>query len=322
MSRGNRREFILGSDEDKTLFLKTLGETCERSGWLVHSYVLMGNHFHALVETPEPNLSEGMRWLQGTYGTRYNRRHSLVGHVWQGRFKSPVISDEGDDHFIAVSRYIHLNPVRAGLLPSKHPRLKDYVWSSFPGLCAAPGRRPSWLVADALLQSYGLKGDDAASRRRYKEQMERSARECLHGDQSTEDELSRRQLERGWYIGDASFKDRMKDWLEESVSGRKKDSLTGEAKGTYEENEARKIIKNSLRHLGVTKGELQSRKPGDFQKQMLTSLLRKRSMVTYDWIIQELNMGSRPSVYKAMTKIEKVKGKELKEWRALLKTSI
>ncbi len=116
ISRGNRRERILEGSGDKEVFLATLDEACARTGWFLHAYVLMDNHFHLLLETPEPNLSDGMRWLQGTYGNRYNRIHNLVGHVWQGRYKSPVISDEGDDHFLRVSRYIHLNPARAGLL--------------------------------------------------------------------------------------------------------------------------------------------------------------------------------------------------------------
>jgi REP element-mobilizing transposase RayT len=85
MSRGNRRECILQGEDDKRQFLETLGEACDKTQWMIHAYVLMENHFHMLLETPEPNLSEGMRWLQGTYGNRYNRRHGLVGHVWQGR---------------------------------------------------------------------------------------------------------------------------------------------------------------------------------------------------------------------------------------------
>lgn len=322
MSRGNRREFVLGTDEDKTLFLKTLGETCERTGWLVHSYVVMDNHFHLLLETPEANLSEGMRWLQGTFGTRYNLRHGLVGHVWQGRFKSPIISDEGDSHFLSVSRYIHLNPARAGLLDAKNPRLSDYSWSSYPGLCSSARSRPSWLVADTLYGCYQFDESLPAHRRKYRNRMERTCRECLTGKLEEEIETSRRQLERGWCIGDSSFKDRMKDWLAESVEGRKRDSLTGEGKRTHAENEARRLIKTSLKHWGICEAEMKQRKPGDRRKQQITALLRKRSLVTYDWIIQELGMGSRPSVYKAIKTVESLKGKELKEWNRLLKTSI
>ena len=97
MSRGNRREAIYRDDVDRKLFLTTLGQACEQTGWIVHSYVLMGNHYHLLLETPEPNLSDGMRWFQGTYAQRFCQRHEVVGHVYQGRYKAPLIDPEKPD---------------------------------------------------------------------------------------------------------------------------------------------------------------------------------------------------------------------------------
>lgn len=86
MARGDRREPIFHGDEDRELFLRTLGEACGRCGWRVHAWVLMSNHYHLLLETPRPNLVAGMSWLQNTFTIRFNRRHRLSGHLFGGRY--------------------------------------------------------------------------------------------------------------------------------------------------------------------------------------------------------------------------------------------
>ena len=313
MSRGNRREFILGTPEDKKIFLETLAETCEQTGWMVHSYVLMGNHFHLLLETPEPNLTHGMRWLQGTYGGRYNRRHGLVGHVWQGRFKSPLISDESDDAFLAVSNYIHMNPVVAGQLLDSAETLLEYPWSSFPALCGAPSKRPDWLHADALFHALELSGDSSANRRKFAERMELRCREALNGALDEEEEVARRKLLGGWYIGEVSFRDRMKDYLEKSVKG-EGGSYTGKAKRLHDEAAAYALVKEKLGVLGCSLEDLKDRSPGDLEKQMVAAVLRKRTTMTRRWIVEALSMGSVGSVYNAVKAVEGFKGREKGVW--------
>ena len=91
MSRGNQGREIFRDDEDRQLFLKTLDEACGKTGWAVHTYVLMGNHYHALLETPEANLVDGMKWFLGTYTQRFNSRHRVFGHLFQGRYRALVI---------------------------------------------------------------------------------------------------------------------------------------------------------------------------------------------------------------------------------------
>ncbi len=115
ISRGDRGEAIYQDDEDRRLFLQFLGEVCGRSGWLIHAFVVMTNHYHLLLETPEANLVVGMKWLQGVYTQRFNLRHRLRGHLFQGRYKALLIDGEEPGHFLQASSYIHLNPVRAGL---------------------------------------------------------------------------------------------------------------------------------------------------------------------------------------------------------------
>ena len=91
MNRGDRREPIFRDDADRERFMETLGEACGKTGWQVHAYCLLRNHFHLVVETPQPNLVAGMKWFLGTYTGRFNRRHKLFGHLFSGRYKALVV---------------------------------------------------------------------------------------------------------------------------------------------------------------------------------------------------------------------------------------
>ncbi len=113
MSRGNRQEEVYRDDTDRVLFLETLTEVCARTGWIVHAYVLMGNHYHMLLETPEPNLVVGLKWFQGSYAQRFNARNREWGHLFQGRYKALLVDYGSDAYFPIVSSYIYLNPARA-----------------------------------------------------------------------------------------------------------------------------------------------------------------------------------------------------------------
>lgn len=159
-ARGNERQPIFRSDRDRLLFLRLLGETVKRFGWSVTAWVLMTNHFHLVVETPEPNLSRGMQWLMGAYAMAFNRRHRRCGHLFQGRFHSFLI--DSDAYLTEVLRYVVLNPVRAGMVdgPAK------YRWSSYratAGLTAAP----AWLDRAAALEGFG--DDETTAVRCYEE---------------------------------------------------------------------------------------------------------------------------------------------------------
>jgi len=147
-SRGNARNAVFLDDEDRELFFVCLGEVVVRFGWLCHAYCLMDNHYHLLIETPEGNLSLGMRQLNGIYTQRFNRRHGRVGHLFQGRFKAIVV--DRDSYLLELCRYVVLNPIRAAIV--KH--IEQYPWSSYPatmGLTACPG----WLNTDWLLSHFG-----------------------------------------------------------------------------------------------------------------------------------------------------------------------
>jgi putative transposase len=143
---------------DRFRFLHRLEEVVAGFGWLVHAYCLMPNHFHLVIQTPEPNLSAGMHRLNFLTAQSFNRRHDVDGHLFQGRFKSPLV--ESETHMIELSRYVVLNPVRAGLV--RHPA--DWRWSSYR---AAVGLspRPPFLTLDLVLGYFA--GDVAIASKAY-----------------------------------------------------------------------------------------------------------------------------------------------------------
>jgi putative transposase len=156
-SRGNARQDIFANAEDYRIFLAILAKVVERYRWIVHAYCLMVNHYHLMVETPQANLSQGMRQLNGVYTQKHNRRHNRVGHLFQGRYKALVI--ERDSYLLELCRYIALNPVRAGLVSSP----EDWPWSSYS---ATAGIKPqeSSLDTDWLLGYFSLSKPQARKR--------------------------------------------------------------------------------------------------------------------------------------------------------------
>lgn len=159
-SRGNARQDIVRDDRDRTLFLERLAHVIDRFDWRCHAYCLMDNHYHLVIETPQPNLSRGMRQLNGTYTQTLNRRHRRVGHVFQGRFTAILV--EKDAHLLELCRYVVLNPVRATLVT--HPRF--WAWSSYRAT-AGERHRPTWLMTDWILGQFGRTQREA--QRRYRE---------------------------------------------------------------------------------------------------------------------------------------------------------
>jgi REP element-mobilizing transposase RayT len=158
-ARGNRRQEIFVDDQDRVQFLALLAVVVARLGWRCHAYCLMTNHFHLLVETPVESLSLGMQRLNGAYAQAFNRRHGYDGHLFQGRFHSVAV--ESDWHLFELSRYIVLNPVRAGLCA--HPGA--WRWSSYRALVARPANAPAGQELDGLLAQFA---DDARlARQRY-----------------------------------------------------------------------------------------------------------------------------------------------------------
>lgn len=147
-SRGNARKSIYKEDEDRRIFLEVLHRANTRYNWLCHAYCLMHNHYHLIIETPDGNLSQGMRQLNGVYTQLFNRRHKRVGHIFQGRYKAIVIQKES--HLLEVSRYVVLNPVRAKAV--KDP--VEWRWSSYRSTAGKEKTHPC-LTIEWILEQFG-----------------------------------------------------------------------------------------------------------------------------------------------------------------------
>jgi putative transposase len=156
-SRGDGREDIYLSDEDRQAWVETFAAVCSRFNWVCHAYCLMSNHYHLIVETPDANLSIGMRQLNGVYTQRFNRTHSRVGHVFQGRFKAILVDKES--YLLELSRYVVLNPLRARMIR----KLENYPWSSYLATCGQVSV-PAWLHVDAILSQFGTQRARAIER--------------------------------------------------------------------------------------------------------------------------------------------------------------
>jgi putative transposase len=161
-TRGVRKLPIFIDDFDRRCFTALLERAIGRSLWRCPIYCLMTNHYHLVVDMPEPSLSSGMHWLNGSYAQWFNRRHGVEGHVFEDRFYSEEI--EGEAHLLEVSRYVPLNPVRAGIC--RHP--SQWPWSSYRAtIGTAP---PGFLSCEWLLALFGR--EPKRARERYREFVE------------------------------------------------------------------------------------------------------------------------------------------------------
>lgn len=177
-SRGTDRRRIFVTDSDRQAFMKVLDEVADERSWRCYAYCLMNNHYHLLLQTPAPDLADGMKYLNGVYSQSFNARHNRVGHLMQGRYFSQLIRRES--HLLAAIRYIVQNPVRAGLSRSA----ADWRWSSHIAVLGKR-RKPDWLDVEFVLNQFA--SDPAEAVRAYAAFVEevpcceRSIREVLYG---------------------------------------------------------------------------------------------------------------------------------------------
>ena len=251
----------------------------------------MRNHFHLVVETPEANLVAGMRWLLSCYTIRFNHRHKLAGHVFSGRYKALLVEGSGNGYLKTVCDYVHLNPVRAGLLGSED-RLLGYPWSSLAWFLSAPDHRPRWMRVDRLLGEHGIAADTAAGREEFERRMEARRRQEM-------DEVEWEPLRRGWCLGSEGFRKEMLERME----GQLGEHHAGELKRESAEVRAERIIAEELQRQGWTEAQLAQRRKGDPVKLALAGRLRRETTLTMGWIAKRLQMGTRKSV---VTRLQEV----------------
>jgi REP element-mobilizing transposase RayT len=296
MSRGNRQEPIFLDDQDCAVFLATLGESCAKTGWLVHTFALMGNHYHLLLETPEANLVAGMKWLQGTYTQRFNSRHKLSGHLLQGRYKARPVDKESGGYFQTVGTYIHLNPARARLFDLETGRLEDYRWSSYRCYLQAK-ERPVWLVADRLLGALGVE-DNPSGIDWFRKYMQERIREVAEGNPPTEAWAG---IRRGWCFGSEAFRGAMLEKMDDPLQGHRRSSYSGEEVKQHDEIEAERYIAEGMQRLGLTDEVLCTMAKGAKEKAVLAWYVRLHTTVSRQWLADRLLIGDESRVSR-MTK--------------------
>ena len=280
------------------LFLSTVEEACQQTGWQVHAYVLMKNHYHLLLETPEANLVAGMKWFQGTYTQRFNAMFRCRGHLFQGRYKSLPVEAEGS-YFRAVGNYIHLNPFRAGLAGEGFEKNLDaYEWSSYPAYAGRCRKIPDWLDCSRLLSACGLEGMSPKSQAAYRSQLLSKMRGDVLPD--AVDDLAEKQLNRGWFIGG----DRFREWLAQQLPGTS-DNLRGEQRRAHDEYEAERLLSAALTALKMTEEEFLTLRYNRPEKQAAVWLLKRHTAVSGVWLADRLRMGSRANVTRALMTISR-----------------
>ncbi len=302
MARGDGGKMIFDDDQDRKGFLFRLSEVCESHGWSVHAWVLMGNHFHLLLETPQANLVSGMKLLLGTFSQSWNRKRLRRGHVFQGRYKAvPVNGSEFDPYYFRiVADYIHLNPARAGLTGGEKGTLSGYAWSSLPAY--QRGKAPKWLVMDRVLSAFEL-AKDGRGRRAYVDWLE--ARAANDGGEI--DEQATQALRRGWYLGEEGFKNRLLKLLKSPAKSASGKSQSGEALWDRGESEAQRILQEGTRllELPLDQEALAGLRKNDPRKVLLARILRARTTIPNDWIAKHLAMGHPGSVSRLVSESRK-----------------
>jgi putative transposase len=290
LNRGDRREAIFRDDADRQRFLETLGEACVKTGWQVHALCLMSNHFHLVVETPRANLVAGMKWFLGTYTSRFNRRHTLFGHLFSGRYKSLIVDGSGTGYLCTLGEYVHLNPARAHLLKPEQP-LRTYLWSSYAEFLKPPRKRWPWLRVDRVFGEMGIPQDSAAGRRQFELRME-----ARRGQQTGGEEW--KGIRRGWCLGEEAFRKELLAQMRGQI---------GEYHGGQERQEsaveqAERVVRQELQRRKRREAELERRRKGDAEKTQIAQRLRRETTVTLKWIADRLKMGTWTNVANCLAK--------------------
>jgi putative transposase len=304
MARGDGGKRIFIGREDHESFLHWLERVCSSHGWRVHAWVLMGNHFHLLLETPEPNLSAGMRVLLGTFSQAWNSRHQRRGHVFQGRYKAvPVAGEAAADahYFKSVADYIHLNPARAGLAGGGHGSLVAYPWSSLRHY--PKGNAPEWQPLDRVLDAFRL-SHERRGRAAYVSWLE--ARAATEGGRIEAKALE--AIRGGWYLGEEGFKDKLLGLIDKAgAKVMKRGSIAGAAVRAHGESEAERIIRMVGAELGLPTGEegLRALRKGDPGKVICAALVKGHTSMTNEWLAKRLCMGHPAAMSQLVNRMRK-----------------
>ncbi len=283
INRGNYRAPVFQSVGARAAFEGCLFEACTKSNWVLHAYVVMSNHYHLALETPDGNLVLGMQWLQATFANRFNQLRDERGHLFQGRYKALLVEEGGP--FGQVCHYLHLNPVRAGLVPPE--KLSEYRHSSYWYL-GQPKARPKFLDLRTSLLEAGELADTPAGRKSYGDYLAWHAEEGPAGRNKAYVSLSQ-----GWALGTKEFKSALvKDHALAA------DTRAWESVGAREIREQawEERLAADLKKAGKTVEAAQSDRKSAPWKIALAAELKRTTQAPNGWIAARLSMGSGQAV--------------------------
>jgi REP element-mobilizing transposase RayT len=276
ISRGNYRKGLFIHEKMGEAFERTIFVAAGRCGWKLHAYVIMSNHYHLVIETPEPNLVDGMKWLQNTFASRFNRFHNKSGQVFKGRYKSILVHEDGP--LLGLIDYVHLNPVRAKLCTIDE--LKGHTLSSFPKYFKRTVQLPS--DRTTLLSLCDLP-DTLAGMRKYQKRLKR-----VDERNPREREALSKKYCRGWFLGSAQAKKaRVNDLANSSP---KTDKAVVNLK-VLNEGRWEKIVTQEMKRLKVKAADIAISAKGAVWKVTIAKRLRKETTAKHTWIAERLQMG-------------------------------
>ena len=300
INRGNYRSWIFETEGSRKSFLECLVEASLAKGWRLHAWVLMSNHYHLCLQTPEPNLVEGMKWLQSTFANRFNRYRQANGHVFQGRYKAILLDGEA---LGPVCHYIHLNPVRAGLVAAAE--LEKYAASSFHQLWY-PSKRWSFLEGSTALSGAGGLEDTPMGRRNYRNYLE-----WLSQEDAEKKRFGFEQMSQGWAKGTKEFKKAVLQDIKNPEQRRIVESEAAEVREPVWE----RALRTGLGALKRDEEELKTSAKGADWKVALARSLREGHLAPHRWIAENLQMGT-PSYVQSLVSRHRT-GIECKHWEIL-----
>lgn len=249
-----------------------------------------------------------MHWLQTTYTVRFNLRHNLAGHLFQGRYKAILISPDEPAYFRSVSNYIHLNPVRANLLATGAP-LEAFRWSSYPHIITKH-KAPPWLEIRRVLNSHAL------TPRQYQRYMQELCKELNMNPEYGDPEWN--EIRRGWFIGSDAFRQELLERLDKSIAGCNRESHAGSATRMHNEEAAKNLLLNAMHKIGVTLETVRQWKTTQPEKQAIVWLLRTSTPVSANWLCEQLHMGHRSNISRAVRTFESKEGPLYKKLKQMM----
>ncbi|MBI4622863.1 MAG: transposase [Verrucomicrobia bacterium] len=294
INRGNYRADVFATDGAKEAFLDCLAEACEKTGWRVHGYVVMRNHYHLALETPAANLVEGMQWLQSTYANRFNRFRGEHGHVFQGRYHAILVEDGA--HLGAVVHYIHLNPVRAHLVSARSS--PQYRWSSLHFL-AKPKARPPWLRLGDALNAAGALPDTAAGHAAYLDFLA-----WLHEDEPAQEAHGFERMCAGWAMGSNEFRVALIEDHREALGDL---DLAEADSAEIRERAGEQALGACMERLGHSWTEILEQPKAVAWKVAIAAHLRTKSTVKNPWLAEKLHMGDPDGVSRYVSELRQGK---------------